>query len=87
MKYECKLCALTILDSEFLSAPSPFDPEDILHACPQCKQVSDGFEHLCGIEGCRGYVSCGFPVPQEFQEQLKTKYLHACIKHAKQYWF
>jgi hypothetical protein len=85
MRLECKLCGKRLDISELLSAPSPFDPDDLLQACPQCKQVSDGFDHLCDVSGCNDFVGCGLPLPEKYQKLLGKDYLHTCHKHWIQY--
>jgi hypothetical protein len=85
MKLKCRLCDKLFLDSEFLSAPSPFDPEDTLYACPQCKQVTEGFDHLCDVEGCKKLAGCGFPLPEKYQKIFNKDYLHSCHEHWKLY--
>ena len=76
--YGCKVCEWTGGDNEMLKAPSPFDAEDILRACPECKQCTEGFDHLCNIPGCKEIGGCGFPT--------KTHgYMWTCYKHYAEY--
>lgn len=59
-KWQCKCCDAVVFDSEFLRAPSPFDPTDELVGCPHCKSA-EGFVELCEIDGCHRAASCGGP--------------------------
>lgn len=61
MRIRCENCGWTGTTELLLTAPSPFDPEDILTSCPKCKTVGDT-EHLCDIEGCREISSMGVPM-------------------------
>ena len=77
-KYRCRYCDWLGADSELLKAPSPFDGEDILRACPECKQCANGFDLICSIPGCEGIGGCGFPTRAH-------GYIWTCHKHWKEY--
>lgn len=85
MKLQCKLCGKNLHSNEMLSAPNPFDADDILKACPDCKQITDGFDHICDIDGCKNFAGCGFPVPKKYKSLFPQDYLYTCHKHWKQY--
>lgn len=77
-RYRCKVCNWIGVDKEMLKAPSPFDAEDMLRACPECKQCTEGFDHLCNIPECKEIGGCGFP--------NKTHgYMWTCHKHWIEY--
>lgn len=61
MRIRCPNCSWTGTPDGLLKAPSPFDPEDLLTACPNCKTVEDT-DHLCDIEGCRELSGMGVPM-------------------------
>jgi hypothetical protein len=60
LKFRCVGCGLVHLQSERPSAPSPFDPQDILTCCPECKDTADP-DHLCQEQGCVEMAGCGTP--------------------------
>lgn len=66
-------CGWRGLESEMLSAPSPFDATDTIYACPQCKTINSCFM-ACDEPGCWLGVCCGTPTP--------TGYRNTCSKHA-----
>lgn len=77
-RYRCKVCEWIGVYKEMLKAPSPFDVDDILKACPECKQCTGGFDHLCNVPECKEIGGCGFPT--------KTHgYMWTCHKHWIEY--
>lgn len=62
---------------DLLSAPNPFDKDDILYACPKCKSI-DTAELECEIEGCTMEASCGTPTAD-------LGYIRCCAKHFTMY--
>jgi len=58
--WQCTECHIVTEEQALLQAPSPFDAEDILTACPQCKNVGD-FTEICDEPGCSKAATCGFP--------------------------
>lgn len=59
--------------AELLVAPNPFDPNDTIAGCPNCKAVGE-FIHVCGHEQCRNPASGGYPMPD-------GDYLWRCYQH------
>ena len=72
MKWKCRRCSWRSEKPSFLYAPNPFDPDDEIAGCPQCKMV-DCFECVCDVPDCWELQSCGFPTP--------TGYRQTCGKH------
>ena len=73
-RWRCECCDETSLESELLTAPSPFDPEETLTGCPRCLSA-DGFEMLCEIGDCQKTATCGGPA-------LDGVYRQTCGAHA-----
>lgn len=74
-KRGCNQCAWMGDNVEILTAPNPFDVEDTLQGCPECRSIND-FQHLCDKEGCWQPVAAGGPTEEGY------KWL--CYKHWKQ---
>ena len=64
------------LETELLTAPSPFDMSDTLTACPTCKEVNDFYE-VCDEPGCTREAGCGFPAGPEFGGYRRTCFEHS----------
>jgi hypothetical protein len=75
---QCQSCGWTGPRKSLLVAVNPFDAEDRIFGCPECKQCTDGFDQLCYIEGCTKTVCCGFPTTAH-------GYLFTCHEHSKEY--
>lgn len=75
-KTECRLCGWRGSSERLLRAKSPFDQDDELVGCPECKQCAEGFDALCDIEGCNGFVAGGMPTKD-------GDYIFACYKHLR----
>ena len=77
-QWRCIGCQAISLESEFLTAPSPFNPNDTLTACPKCLEVegTTAFEEICDEPGCTEQATCGFPAGEEFGGYRRT-----CGKH------
>jgi hypothetical protein len=78
-QWRCMGCQTISLESEFLTAPSPFNPDDTLTACPKCLEVEGTtvFEEICDEPGCTEQATCGFPVDDE----AFGGYRRTCGKH------
>jgi hypothetical protein len=72
-KVRCRDCATIFNATEFLFAPSPFDPEVELAACPHCRQCDEGFDRLCDEDGCVELACMGWP--------SWGTYRRSCSKH------
>lgn len=73
-RWRCHDCGAITPDAELLHAPSPFDPDDELTACPRCRGVAQ-FDLLCDEPGCDKVGSCGWPTPH-------GGYRRTCYQHA-----
>ena len=60
-------CGWTGLEKDVLSAPNPFDPEDDLTGCPECKGVNT-IVPACDEPGCWEEVTCGAPTPSGYRQ-------------------
>lgn len=72
-KYVCKDCGA--VSFECLSAPNPFDTEDIITGCPNCKEVETLLQ-ACHFSGCNQPASGGYP------NVLGYRYACLCYKHS-----
>ena len=77
--WECKLCNARTPEPALLRAQSPFDPDDTLTGCPECKQCDDGFALLCDEPGCTSEAGCGWPTGDE--SDVWGGYRNTCYKH------
>jgi len=71
-KYVCASCNAKLLRAQLLEAPNPFDPDDTITGCPECKAVSDTWL-ACDEPGCWVGASCGRP--------SSTGYRNVCGQH------
>ena len=78
-QWRCLECGEISLQTELLTAPSPFDEADIITGCPKCKGV-EGFKEICDEPGCEAEATCGFPVKHGFDGYRRT-----CWEHQRQY--
>jgi hypothetical protein len=76
--WRCKACGHISTESELLTAPSPFSPDDTLTACPECKVCDEGFEQLCDEPGCQREATCGWP------SRLENRYRRTCFLHMEE---
>jgi len=65
-------CGWIGIPSEVPFAPSPFDPDETLDACPQCHRVND-MRQCCDEPECFAEATCGTPTP--------GGYRRTCGKH------
>ena len=56
--YVCDECDEQFPETSLLIATSPFDPDDILHGCPNCHAVNRQ-QILCFAENCPNPATCG----------------------------
>lgn len=62
-RWSCKECLKWIgATGELLTAPNPFDPDDTIYGCPQCKSI-DSMIQVCDEPGCTSVASGGTPHP------------------------
>lgn len=74
-KIRCNVCQWHGRPKERLSAPSPFDTDDTLYGCPECK-TADTFVFLCDVGGCQKEATCGWP-------DGKGEYWSTCGEHMR----
>ena len=72
-KWFCNECGEIAF--EHLSAPNPFDPEDTISGCPNCKEVN-ALIQACHHLGCNQPASGGYP------STLGYRYAWLCYKHS-----
>jgi hypothetical protein len=72
-KVTCDNCNWRGDAEEVLEAPNPFEPDDLLIACPKCKTVNE-ISCACIADNCWKPASCGTPTV--------GGYIHTCGKHA-----
>ena len=65
-RWQCSECDLIFIEFEFLEAPNPFDTNQKIIGCPNCKNV-DGFKNICDEPGCIREATCGFPTPNGYR--------------------
>lgn len=73
-RIECKQCGWSGKHEDLLIAANPFDAEDIVHGCPRCKQIEEGFDSLCDFAGCKDLAASGNPLKD-------GSYVWTCHKH------
>jgi len=58
-------------ESELLTAPDPFQPNERLFACPKCKGQTINL--VCDDEDSKQHATCGTPTPNGYRQ--------TCYKH------
>ena len=72
MKVRCNSCGWKGIAENMLHAPNPFDSEDTIVGCPNCRMVED-YAHVCDHDGCWETAARGTPTPE--------RYVWSCHKH------
>lgn len=80
-RWGCTECDWNGADSELLVADNPFDADQLIHGCPDCKAVGS-LESACDEPGCTRLSSCGFPTPAGYR---RTCYDHSVFKNGASY--
>jgi len=73
----CDECGWAGKGSALLTAENPFVKNDVLSACPECKELD--IRVCCEIEGCNKKATCGTPV--------KDGYISTCGRHRPEAFF
>lgn len=73
-KQRCDECGWRGTDDQVLRAPNPFDPEDTLYGCPDCKQV-ECLRRACDDPECWEFASCGWPDGDRYRTTCGPHYL------------
>jgi len=71
-RWGCAECDWSGTADAILEAPSPFDPDQVLCGCPECRTVGS-LERLCDAPGCKNGASMGLPTA--------TGYVTVCWDH------
>lgn len=58
---------------KLLVAPNPFDTEQSICGCPNCKDVGQ-FVSACMVDDCKQDASCGTPTPDGYKWLCSTHY-------------
>ena len=69
----CNDCVWRGDDLELLREENPFEKNDFLYACPNCKSIF-GLRVACDEPECWNEVTCGTPTPNGYRQ--------TCGKHA-----
>ena len=54
------------VESETLTTPNPFDPEETLMACPICHDINN-LRTTCDEPECFEFDTCGTPIPHGYR--------------------
>lgn len=78
-RWRCMACGTKTPEPNLLTAPSPFDADNTLTGCPECRQCDEGFELLCDEPGCDSRANCGWPTGND--GDAWGGYRNTCGKH------
>lgn len=65
-KQKCAMCDWCGSSDDVLKAPNPFDADDTLWFCPNCK-AAECLYLACDEPGCNRETSCGTPTPNGYR--------------------
>ena len=71
-RWRCKSCDQITIHDGLLTGPSPFDKDDLLVGCPNCKQCAEGFSLVCDEPECGMDASCGYPTDGGYRQTCYT---------------
>jgi len=60
-------CGWKGMDSELLKAKNPFEPEDTVYACPECKELEGSYFSSCDEPACWRETTCGTPTANGYR--------------------
>ena len=72
MRCQEQRCGWTGKRADLLKAVSPFEPDEEITGCPNCKGI-DCMDLVCDEPGCCALVSCGTPTAEGYR--------HTCVMH------
>ncbi len=72
-KVKCGECSWKGENREILESPNPFDTEEQIQGCPQCKSV-DSICTICDEDNCWDEVSCGTSTPDGYRNTCSDHY-------------
>lgn len=75
-KFRCDECEAIHQAVDLLVAPNPFDSQDVISGCPDCKSVGQ-FTEICDEPECKREAGCGFPTENGYR---RTCYQHSDFK-------
>lgn len=78
-RWECGGCDSIYHITELLTALNPFNPEEEIRGCPNCKSIGD-FNQICDEPGCVQVTSSGFP------SKIHSIYRRTCSDHSTEMW-
>ena len=67
IRYKCDECGRVTTEDALLSAEHPFDAEDVVYGCPQCKSINC-FSRVCDEPGCEDIATGGRPTPEGYRQ-------------------
>ena len=76
----CRECGWKGTEDKLLSALNPFDTEDTILGCPDCKSI-ESCVRACDVYNCWAEACCGYPVDDKVA--VTRKYMTTCGKHYK----
>jgi hypothetical protein len=83
-KFKCETCGVISLETELLTAVSPFRDDDHITACPACRWTGE-FSEVCDREGCGRHATTGTPTkdgkPMRSGDPESDDYLRLCSRH------
>ena len=65
-KVKCDQCGWTGTYGDVLHAPNPFDTEEGIDGCTDCKSVGS-IIMVCDEGDCMKYATCGWPSPKGYR--------------------
>ena len=74
-EWMCSECRTITLEPDLLRAENPFDADDIIVGCPECRSINS-FTEVCDEPGCVDIATCGFHVREGF-----GRYRRVCGQH------
>ncbi len=80
-RWICNSCRSLLMEDWLLTAPSPFDAEMTLTACPRCKQCDEGFMEVCDEPTCMREAGCGWPTGDNNDQW--GGYRRTCYEHSE----
>ena len=65
-RYRCTECEQICTSGDILKATNPFNEDDRLSFCPNCKRA-ERLDLLCDVLDCENLSSCGWPSPEGYR--------------------
>jgi hypothetical protein len=74
-KVKCKVCNWKGVASELLHSVSPFDKDEVITGCPECKEIGSSVS-VCDFIDCWKEATCGTPTEDDYR--------WTCGKHSRE---